>query len=151
MADRVDAVLSTLEGSRAKLVARLRLLTAADFAHPELADQLWRLGVADDWTRLVIDQSLGGRPLAAREPRARPAYLVTPELLLAWLAQTRGSLVARARRLADEDLERSVELDGGERRTYAELLSDAVERDSTQLDTLGDSELASPRGDGPEA
>lgn len=132
MGARVEAVLSTLEASRADLVARLRLLTPADFARSDVTDQIWRLGVADDWTRLVIDQSYGGRPLATLETRARPAYLVTPELLLAWLEQTRGSLVARVRRLSDDDLDRTVELEGRERRTYAELLSDAADRDSTR-------------------
>ncbi len=130
MGDRLDAVLGALAASRAALAEHLDRLTDDDLQRAEVADLLWEAGVADDWTRLVIDQSLDGRALAPRAPRARPAYLMTRELLRAWLDQTRGVLVARVRRLADADLERSVDLDGGRRQTYATLLLDAVERDA---------------------
>lgn len=127
--DRIDAVLSALEASRADLLLSLGLLAPTDFARPEIADQLWQVGVADDWTRLVIDQSLAGRPLAERVQRARPTYLVTSDLLVAWLDQTRGALVARLRRFGDDDLDRTVDFAGGTRSTYAALLNEASERD----------------------
>ncbi|MCC6236048.1 MAG: hypothetical protein IT299_00585 [Dehalococcoidia bacterium] len=129
-------MLSALATSRAEFSSILELLAPDDFQRPEVADQIWRAGAADDRARLVIDQSLAGRTLTAPPHRARPAYLVTHELLLAWLAQTRGALVARVRRLASGDLDRSLDLDGCERRTIAALLQEASERDAAAAAAL---------------
>lgn len=121
--------MSTLEASRTDLLRNLDRLNPSEFARPEIADRLWQVGLRDDWTRLVVDQALGGRPLAAPNHRARPVYLATEQLLRAWLDQTRAALVARARRLGNEDLDRAVDLDEG-RQTCEALLRAASDLES---------------------
>ncbi len=153
MASDLEALLEALSAARADLLAALDGITQEAFvarppsddleARTNIRDLLWRVGAFDDWTRLVLDQALDGRPTAAWAPRLRPAYLNTPELLLAWLEQTRGALLARARRLDDTELNRELALhEGGTTprallRRPAELDGESTRRVGTLRATSG--------------
>lgn len=135
----LEALLAALGEARAGLLATIEGITQDELARPlegrdiggrNVRELLWMAGAFDDWTRLVIDQGLDGRPVGAWAPRARPAYLNTPELLVAWLEQTRGALLARARKVTAAELDRELVLADGERASPRELLGAVIERDS---------------------
>lgn len=137
----LEALLTALAAARAGLLAALDGMPAETFVrHPagpvatdeerwNVRDFLWHAGLLDDWYRLLIDQALGGRPLAAWKPGARPAHIETPELLLEWLNQTRGALLARARRLSDADLDVQFAPPDSEPATPRRLLEHLVKQD----------------------
>ncbi len=90
MGARLTVLSAALEASRTDLVTTFDAIPDSELAgESDAPDVLWRVGLIDDWTRLVIDQALDGRPIAAAPVRARPPYLCTRDLLLAWLDQTR--------------------------------------------------------------
>jgi hypothetical protein len=129
----LEALLETLEEARAALLAALESVSQDAFEREDegqsLRDVLWHAGLLDDWCRLLIDQSLGGRPLARWKAQERPPHLERLELLREWLTQTRGALLARARRLSAADLHLEFTLPEGECRTPAQLLEELARQD----------------------
>lgn len=138
MSERVESPLEALASARAELFAALEGATQDDLrrtvvttggAESTVLELLWLAGALDDWTRLAIDQGLGGRPVVPRAPRARPAYLETPDLLRAWLEQTRSALLARARWLDEDTLDAGITLPDAQRVSVRELLEHAAAAD----------------------
>ncbi len=134
----MDALVARLGAGRAELHASLQGASMATLARPfvtaggeesTLRELLWLAGALDDWTRLALDQGLGGRAIATRAPRPRPSYLETPELLRAWLDQTRGALLSRVRRVDGGDLERPLSLRDGSVATPRALLEFVADED----------------------
>jgi DinB superfamily len=141
----LEALLESLASARAALLATLEGVTHVAFVRPpstplptsdhlddgcwSARDVLWHAGLVDDWFRLLIDQGLGGRPLAPWKASTRPDHIETPAFLQEWLAQTRGALLARAHRLSPADLDAEFVLPEGERRAPRDLLADLARHD----------------------
>ncbi|MSP21444.1 MAG: DinB family protein [Dehalococcoidia bacterium] len=141
----VEAPIADLAQSRAVLLAAIEGVSPEAFVRPpagsvttsddlddarwSVRDILWHIGLLDDWFRLLIDQTLGGRLLAPWQPRMRPEHLETPDFLRAWLTQTRGALLARAHRLSTTDLDTEFAPPEGKTRTPRRLLARLVQHD----------------------
>lgn len=141
----LEALLDALARARAELLATIEGVTQEAFVRPpsiplptaddlddprwDVRDVLWHAGLLDDWYRLLIDQGLGGRPLAPWKAGSRPDHLQTPDFLREWLAQTRGALLARARRLTAADLDAEFTPPDGEPRTPRRLLEHLARHD----------------------
>lgn len=137
MGARLAVLCAALEASRADLLSVLDAIPDSELeGHFDAADVLWRVGLIDDWTRLVIDQALDGRPIAAAPVRARPAYLRSRELLRAWLDQTRSALLARTRGMDDTELAHEVALPSAARATLGTLLAAALDHEVECRGTL---------------
>jgi uncharacterized damage-inducible protein DinB len=130
----LEALLEELATARAALLTAAEGVTPDALLRPDgnglsVREVLWRTGLLDDWYRLLIDQALGGRPLAPWKDAPRPHYIESLELLRAWLEQTRGALLARAHHLSPADLDTEFTLPEGEVRTPRQLLAHLVEQD----------------------
>ncbi len=118
-----------LQAARAELLVALEGITQEELERQPLGadDQdeqqwsivevLWHVGHTEDRLRRTVDQALSGRPITDDAPRTRPAHMVTPMLLLAWIEQARRPTEALLRRMTDADLDREFVRPNGSTRT----------------------------------
>ncbi|MFA7249519.1 MAG: DinB family protein [Dehalococcoidia bacterium] len=147
----IEAIQRDLQDARAELLASLGGVTQEDLDRRppgEITDDeqrwpivqvLWHVGQVEDRFRRSIDQALDGRAVLADPPRARPAHLSTPPLLLQWLEQTRRPTEALLRRMTDADLDLEIVRPDGSTRTPRRFLALLVNHDrdhATQVRAL---------------
>jgi len=157
----IDDLRAQMQQARAELLAALDGVTqeqlerqpppgAEGEAQWSMVEVLWHVGHTEDRLRRTVDQALGGRPITDDAPRSRPAYLVTRELLTAWLEQTRRPTEVLLRDMAEADLDREFLRPNGSTRTPRWVLELLVRHDrdhAAQVRTLRELEPASSGGE----
>lgn len=110
------ALLEHLAAARAELLAALHEIGQEEFirrptGEPTEGDErwpvrdvLWHVGLYEDAVRRWVDATRRGVTAEPYVARRRPAHLNTPELLHAWLEQTRRPTVVLIEKLTDADL-----------------------------------------------
>lgn len=128
-----DELLAALDGvTQDELARQPSTVDGTEAPRTPMRDLLWHVGQLDDWTRRVVDQARGGRPLDAYEARQRPVHMETPELLGQWLEQTRRATLVLLEKLSADELDRELTLRGGEVRTPRSLLAHLARHDRQQ-------------------
>lgn len=112
-----DALIATLAAARDELLAALEGMSAetlnrappgqatADDARWPVRDVLWHVGAYDDFVRRWVDGTRRGVAVEPFATRMRPLHMDTPELLRAWLDQTRRPSVVLIGKLTPADLD----------------------------------------------
>ncbi len=144
----LDDLRTDLDAARADLLAALDGVSPDDFLRPPAAaaspgderwsirDVAWHVGIYDDFVRRWMDATRRGAALPVLERRTRPVHMQTPDLLRAWLDQSRHATLVLLGKLAggpgtegaaDLDVARPT-ADGG-RRSFREALAFLAKHD----------------------
>ena len=118
-----DELLAAIEGiSRVELIRRPPGEPTADDEHWPVCDVLWHVGAYEDFIRRTIDGARRGVAARAYGPPRRPAHMETPELLRAWLDQTRRPTVVLLEKLTSDELAATRVGANGRETTFTRLL-----------------------------
>lgn len=122
-------LLAALDGVTQAQIERLPPPGAEGEAQWSMIEVLWHVGHTEDRLRRTVDQALGGREITDDQPRTRPAHVATPELLLAWLDQTRRPTETLLWQISDADLDHEFVRPNGSTRTPRWVLELLVSHD----------------------
>ena len=116
-ADLLDALDGVTQEEFDRVPPPVANASGEDEAQWSMVEVLWHVGHTEDRLRRTIDQAIDGRTLTEDAPRTRPAHLVTPELLIAWIDQARRPTDALLRRMTDDHLDLEFVRPNGSTRT----------------------------------
>ncbi|MDA0364398.1 MAG: DinB family protein [Chloroflexi bacterium] len=142
------ALIATLSAARDVLLAAIEGLTAEELLRAPpgpatdtderwpIRDVLWHIGMYEDYLRRWVDGTRRGIAVEPYAARRRPMHMETPELLRAWLDQTRRPTIVLVGKLGAADLDAARADAAGHETTFALALGALAAHDRAHAEQV---------------